>query len=58
MIGGGEFQILLIMLRPLRCLMFIGMDHSGECSYGRSTEALNNTICGPFLIVDFEMELL
>jgi hypothetical protein len=58
MIGGGEVWILLIKLGPLRCLMSIGMEHGGECSHGRSTEAVNDMICAPCLILDVEMELL
>jgi hypothetical protein len=58
LIGGGEVQILLINLGPLRCLMSTGMAHGGECSQGRSTEAINDTIFSPCLILDVEMELL
>jgi hypothetical protein len=43
-IVGGEVQILLINLGPLRCLMSTGMEHSGECSHERPTEALNDMI--------------
>jgi hypothetical protein len=58
LIGGGEVWILLIKLGPLRCLMSTGMEKSGECSHGRSTEAVNNKICAPYLILDFVMELM
>jgi hypothetical protein len=58
MIGGGELWILLINLGALRCLMPIGMEHSGECSHGRSNEAVNNKIFAPYLILDVEMELM
>jgi hypothetical protein len=37
--------------------MYIGMEHDGECRYGRSTEVVNDTICAPYLILDVEMEL-
>jgi hypothetical protein len=33
------------------------MEHSGECNNERS-EAVNDTICAPCLILDVEMELL
>jgi hypothetical protein len=58
LIGGGEFQILLIKLGPLKCLMSTGMEHSGECNHERSTEATNDMICASRLILDVEMELL
>jgi hypothetical protein len=58
LIGGGEVWILLIKLGPLRCLIPIGMEHDGECSHGRSTEAVRETIFSPCLILDVEMELL
>jgi hypothetical protein len=51
-------RILLIKLGPVRCLMPIGMEHGGECSHGRSTKEVNDTICAPCLILDVEMELL
>ena len=35
-----------------------GMENDGECSHGRSIEAVIDTICAPYLILDFEMELL
>ena len=34
------------------------MEHGGECIHGRSTEAINNTIFSPCLILDVDMELL
>jgi hypothetical protein len=58
LIGGGKVRISLIKLGPLRCLMPIGMEHSGECSHGRSTEAVIDTICAPCLIIDVEKEML
>jgi hypothetical protein len=58
LIGGGEVRISLINLGPLRCLMPIGMEHGGECNHGRSTEAINDMICAPYLILDVEMEML
>jgi hypothetical protein len=58
MIGGDEVRISLIKLVPLRCLMPIGMEHGGECNNVRLTEAINNTIFSPYLILDVEMELL
>jgi hypothetical protein len=58
MIGGGKVWILLIKLGPLRCIMSTGMEHSGECSHERLTEADNDRICAPCLILDVEMELL
>jgi hypothetical protein len=38
--------------------MPIGMEHGGECSHGRSNEAVNDMICTPYLILDVVMELL
>jgi hypothetical protein len=38
--------------------MSIGMEHGGECSNDRSTKVVNDTICAPCIILDFEMELL
>jgi hypothetical protein len=35
-----------------------GMEHSGKCNHKRSTEAVNDMICAPCLILDVEMELL
>ena len=58
LIGGGKVWILLIKLGPLRCLMPTGMEHGGECSHGRSTEVVINTICAPCLILNVDMELL
>jgi hypothetical protein len=58
LIGGGEVRISLIKLGPIRCLMPKGMEHGGECSHDRSTDAVGNTICAPCLILDVEMELL
>ena len=34
------------------------MEHGGECSHSRSTEAINDMICAPCLILDVDMELL
>jgi hypothetical protein len=34
------------------------MEHGGECSHGRSTEVVYNTIYAPCLILDVDMELL
>jgi hypothetical protein len=58
MIGGGKVWILLIKFGPLRCLMSTGMEHIGESSHERSTKAVSDMICAPFLILDVEMELL
>jgi hypothetical protein len=58
MIGGGEVCIFLIKLGPLRCLMSTGMEHNGDCNHGRSTEAFNDLIFAPYLILDVDMELL
>jgi hypothetical protein len=58
LIGSVEVQIFLIKLGPLKCIMSIGMEHSGECSHERSTEAVSDMICAPCLILDVEMELL
>jgi hypothetical protein len=57
-VGGGEVRISLIKLGPLRCLIPTEMEHGGECSNGRSTKAVNDMICAPYLILDVEMELL
>jgi hypothetical protein len=38
--------------------MSTGMENSGECSYMRLTEAVNDTIGDTCLILDVEMELL
>jgi hypothetical protein len=35
-----------------------GMDNVGECSHMRSTDAENDMICAPYLIIDVNMELL
>jgi hypothetical protein len=58
MIGGGEVRISLIKLGSFICLMSIGMDHGGEGSHRRSTEAVSDTIFSPYFILDVEMELL
>jgi hypothetical protein len=58
LIGGGEVRISLIKLGSSICLMPIGMDHGGEGSHRRSTEAVNDTIFAPCFILDVEMELL
>jgi hypothetical protein len=58
MIGSGEVRISLIKLGPLRCLMSTGMEKNGECNHERSTEAVNDKIFSPCLILDVEMELL
>jgi len=50
--------IFLINLGPLRCLMSIRMEHGGECRYGSSNEAVNDTICAPYIILHVDMELL
>jgi hypothetical protein len=34
------------------------MEHSGECSHRRPTEAFNNMIEDTFLILDVDMELM
>jgi hypothetical protein len=38
--------------------MSTGLEHIGECSHRRSTEAVNDTIGDTRLILDVEMELL
>jgi hypothetical protein len=58
LIGSGEVKISLIKLGPFMCLMPIGMDHGGEGSHQRSTEAVSDTISAPYFILDVEMELL
>jgi hypothetical protein len=58
MIDGGEVRVTMIKLGPLRCLMPIRMEHYGECSNGRVTEAVNDMICAPCFILDLEMELM
>jgi hypothetical protein len=58
MIGGGEVRISLINLGSFICLMSIGMDHGGEGSHSRSTEAVSDMIFAPRFILDVEMELL
>jgi hypothetical protein len=58
LIGGGEVHILLIKVGPLRCLIPIGLEHDGECSHGRSTEVVSDTIFSHFIILFVEMELL
>jgi hypothetical protein len=58
LIGGGEVRISLINLGPFMCLMPIGMDHGGEGSHRRSTEAVSDMISAPCFILDAEMELL
>ena len=55
---GEKFQILLIKLGPLRCLMPIGIEHDGECIHVRLTEAVNYMICALCLILDVDMELI
>jgi hypothetical protein len=37
--------------------MSTGMEHSGECSHGRSTQVVSEMILYPCLILDVEMEL-
>jgi hypothetical protein len=44
LIGGGKVRISLIKLGSLRCLIHIGMEHDGECSHERLTEAVNDMI--------------
>jgi hypothetical protein len=56
LISGGEVRISLIKLGSLRRIMPMGIEHSGECSHGRSIEAVNDMICAPCLIIDVEME--
>ena len=58
LIGGGQVQILIIKLGPLRCLMSIGMEHSGKCSHRRSAKSFNDNILDHCLILYIEMELL
>jgi hypothetical protein len=58
MICGGEVQILLLKLGPLRCFMSIGMEHNDECNHKRPAEAVSDTIEDTCLILDGEMELL
>ena len=58
LIGGGEVKISMIKLGPLKCLMPIGLEHNGECSYGKLIEVVIDTICAPCLILNVEMELL
>ena len=58
LIGGGEVRISLIKLGSFICLMSIEMDHDGEGSNSRLTEAVNDTIFSPCFILDVEMELL
>jgi hypothetical protein len=58
MIGGGEVRISPIKLGPLRCLKPRGMEYDAEFSHGRSTKAINDTICAPCLIIYVDMELL
>jgi hypothetical protein len=58
LIGGGEVSISLIKLESSICLMSIGMDHGGEGSHRRSTEAISDIIFAPCFILDVEMELL
>jgi hypothetical protein len=55
MIGGGEVRVTLIKLGPLRHLMPIGMEQCGECSNGRATEVVSDTICAPCFILDVDM---
>jgi hypothetical protein len=57
-IGGGKVGVMLIKLGPLRCLIPTRMEHGGECDNRRSSEAINDMICGPCLILDVDMELL
>jgi hypothetical protein len=58
LIGGGEVQIFLIKLGPLRCLMPKRMEHGGECIHGRSNEGVIDMIFASCLILDVDMELL
>jgi hypothetical protein len=58
LIGGGEFMVTLIKLRPLKCLMLTGMEQCGECNNVKGTEGVNNTIFSPCFILNVEMELL
>jgi hypothetical protein len=58
LIGSGEVGISLIKLGPFMCLMPIRMDHGGDGSHRRSTEAVSDTISATCFILDVEMELL
>jgi hypothetical protein len=58
LIAGGEVRISLIKLGSFICLMSIGMDHDGEGTHRRSTEAFSDMIFAPCFILDVEMELL
>jgi hypothetical protein len=58
LIGGGEVRVTLIKLGPLRSLMPTVMEHCGECSNGRMTEVVIDTIYAPCFILDVDMELL
>jgi hypothetical protein len=58
LIGSGEFSVTLIRLGPLICLIPMGMEHGGECSNDRSNGTVSNMICGPYLILYVDMELL
>jgi hypothetical protein len=57
LISGGEVRVTLINLGPLRCLVPTGIEHYGECSNGRATEAVSDTIFAHCFILDVEMEL-
>jgi hypothetical protein len=57
MICGHEVWILLIKLGQLKCFMSTGMEHNGEYSHRRLTEAVSNTIGDTYHILDVEMEL-
>ena len=54
MIGGGEVQLLLIKLRPLRCFMSTRMEHSGDCNHKRPIEAVKDMIGDTCLILDVD----
>jgi hypothetical protein len=58
LIGGGEVQILMINLGPLRCFMSTGMEHSRECNHKRLIDVVSDMIGDTCLILDVEMELL
>jgi hypothetical protein len=55
---GGEVQIFLVKLGPLRCFMSTRMEHSGKCNHGRPNEAVSDNIGDTSIILDVEMELL
>jgi hypothetical protein len=56
MICGGEVQILLINLGPLRCFMFTRMEHSGEGIHRRSTEGSHMAVVLQFTPCLYELQ--